>query len=128
MYKKAAQLKLRFPSTKGNLTVEQLFDLPLTSESRDSLNSIAITVNKELKQSSEESFVTTVSPTNTLLQLRLDILKDVIATRQAENVAKVDAKLKRQRKEHLRKLIEEKSLQEDGKASKEELLAEYNSL
>ena len=90
MYKLAAQTRLRFPSSRGELTVENLFQLPLKSATGGcDLDTIAKDVNGRLKAAGEESFVEdpTVDPQKQLLKVSLDILKDVIATKQAENRA-----------------------------------------
>ena len=75
IYKYAAQKRLRFSSGRGELLVEDLFDLPLQN-----LDSIARSVNKELKASGEESFIPNAkkNPKQTENQVRLDILKSVI--------------------------------------------------
>lgn len=89
IYKFAAQKKLVFPSKRGDLNVEQLFDLPLQSQTGFDLNTVAKTINAQLKGVSEESFVedTTADPRKQILTVSLDIVKDVIATKQAENKA-----------------------------------------
>lgn len=78
-------MKLRFDTAKGQLTVEDLWDLPLTSEAGVSLNGIAISVNKELQASQEKSFVENKSKNSDILELRLEILKTVIADRIKQN-------------------------------------------
>jgi len=94
IYKFAAQNRLRFPSIKGGdgLTVEQLFDLPLESKTGFDLNSVAKTINAQLKGAAEESFVadTSADPKKVFLTAALDIVKDVIATKQAANRAAAD--------------------------------------
>jgi hypothetical protein len=78
----ATKLKLRFESPKySTLTVEDLWDLSTTS-----LDTIAKSVNKRLKEEGEESFLSTKpkSKNHTLDVLRLEILKFVIATKEAE--------------------------------------------
>jgi len=58
LFETASKNKLRFSSIKGNLTTEDLWDLPLTSKSgRICLDNIAKQLYKELKDSTEESFV-----------------------------------------------------------------------
>lgn len=91
LFEQALRKKLRFPSKQGELTTEQLWELPLTSQNKTSLNSIAIEVNTELKAMGEESFVQ--SSRNVffdLATLKLDILKHIIAVRQLENSAAVE--------------------------------------
>lgn len=100
----ASRKKLRFPSIKGELTVEQLWDLPLQSVNKFDLDSVARAVNSQLKAVTEESFVaTSTSPEKSLYELQLDIVKHMIATRLAENEA---ARLKTARAEELKKLTD----------------------
>lgn len=107
IYKQVAQLGLRFPSARGLLTVEQLFQLPLTSRTGLDLDSIAKTINAELRLQSEESFVET-SKANAeakTLQLALDIVKDVISTKQDEAKAAAKAKANREEKARLLEVL-----------------------
>lgn len=108
MFKKALQLKLRFDTAKGQLTVEDLFDLPLTSESKVSLNGIAISVNRELQASQEKSFVDTKSSGNATLELGLEILKEVIADRIEHNEIERTAAGRKQNKEKLMSILADK--------------------
>lgn len=114
-FEKAAKLKLRFQSTRGPLNVEDLFDLPLTSKSGFDLDSVAKAVNRDLKDSSEESFVAASKPASVIDSLRLDIVKSVIATKIAERderAAKADKKQKRDRLLELLANKEDAALQE----------------
>lgn len=74
MFERAAKCKLRFQSSKGSLSVEDLFDLSLTS-----LDNLAKDVNRQLKAEVEESFIEKKSQSSSDLELRLEILKHVIA-------------------------------------------------
>ena len=58
IFEKAAREKLRFDSPIGDLTTEQLWDLPLTSANiqRPSLDFMARAVSRELRDFGEESF------------------------------------------------------------------------
>lgn len=87
VYKFAAQHGLRFPSRRGLLVAEQLFQLPLKSQAGFDLDSVARDINARLKDKSEESFVedTSADPEKEALKVALDLVKDVIATKQAEN-------------------------------------------
>ncbi len=79
MFEKASRLKLTFATSKGTLSADYLWDLPLTQ-----LDSIAKDTNKRIKSAEEESFIAPKSAANTLDVLRLDILKHIIRTRQSE--------------------------------------------
>jgi hypothetical protein len=102
----AARQKYRFPSPVGGggLTVEQLFDLPLTATgNRASLDSVARETNRLLKEQTEESFVETRSnPLKTELSNKLEIVKAIIAIRQEEQEA---ARLRTERAEKRQRLL-----------------------
>lgn len=75
IFEYATRNKLRFASTRGDLTVEQLWDVPLRSKDDFNLNSVAKAASKALKDATEESFVETG---RTVFQLRLEVAFDVV--------------------------------------------------
>lgn len=87
IFEQASRLKLRFASVKGELTIEHLWDLPLQSKTSFDLDTVAKAVARDLKAVTEESFVVETSPANTVLILKLDVVKHIIAVRLAENAA-----------------------------------------
>ncbi len=89
IYKIAAQNALLFPSVSGPLMVSQLFELPLTSARGPNLESVAQAVNKDLQAASGETFVPTAktNPKKAMLEVALAIVKDVIETKVAANLA-----------------------------------------
>lgn len=115
MFEKAARLKLRFSTPTGLLTTEDLWDLPLEN-GRANLNDIARAVSKQIKETQEESFVSPRSSVNTELDLQLDILKHVIKVRQDEAQSKLLAKQKREQRQKILALIDQKK--EDALSSK----------
>lgn len=114
IYKFAAQNGLRFPSKKGELTVEQLFQLPLKSQTGFDLNTVAQTINNQLKGVSEESFVedTSTDPRKNALTVALNVVKDVIATKQEINRA---ALARTQRAADRKKILDAISAKKDEK-------------
>lgn len=111
LFEKAARLKLRFASTKGNLLVEDLFDLPLTSATgKANLNDIARELHKQVKDSGEVDFVNEPAKTDERIQLAFDVVKHVIDTKKAE--AEVE-KTRRQKAETRQKLLEALEAQEN---------------
>jgi hypothetical protein len=88
MFESASRQKLRFDSSKGQLTVENLWDLPLTSVGDLSLDAIAKKINRELRETEEESFVTTKSPKSKVISLKFEIVKYIISVRLKENEEK----------------------------------------
>ena len=115
IFEYATRNKLRFASIKGELSVEQLWDVPLRSRDDFNLNTIAKAANKALKEISEESFVeTTRTPAHTVCEQRLEIVKFVIETKLAEEAAAKTRAENKQKKEKLLAILAEK---QDGKLS-----------
>ena len=73
MFEKASKQKLRYKVTSGTISTEDLWDLDL-----DSLDLLAKTLNKAIKDSEEESFIKSKSTANTTLELKFEIVKHVI--------------------------------------------------
>ena len=112
IYVKAIRQKLRFQSTKGALTVEQLWDLPLSSTTGAvNLDTLAIETLNRLENVPVTSFVRT-APVLTKDQeddtLRLEILKDIISIKQAENALKLQQQAKADEKRKLLGLLAKK--------------------
>ena len=106
MFESASRLKLRFDSQVGQLSVEDLWDLPLTSAFKANLDAIAVELNRQLK-GTEESFVST-GKKNAVLELKFEVVKHIIGVRVAENQAKIDERNRAERKAQIAELIEQK--------------------
>ncbi len=99
MFEKASRLKIRFETTRGALTVEDLWDLPLTNGGLN-LDRIAVALSREIKSQDTESFVVQETRKNEVLQLKFDIVKHVIDVKLAERAADkatADVKAKKDR-------------------------------
>lgn len=129
IYKYAAQNALRFPSTRGDLTVEQLFQMPLTSSTGFDLDTTAKAINSELKAAGEESFVAKASdPRKAMLEIALEIVKDVIATKQAAAAALLARQHKAEERRKILDALGAKKDQQLTEASIEELEAKLAAL
>jgi hypothetical protein len=115
-FEKASRLKLRFSTNKGELSVEDLWDLSL-----ESLDTIAKAVNKKLKDESEESFIGKKSSNNTLLELKMDILKEVIEVKLKEKEAKASRVIKSAKLAQLKELANNKANEQLSGMSLEEI-------
>lgn len=124
IFQQATRAKLRFPSIKGaaSVSTEDLWDLPLTSKTNVSLDQVARECNKALKEAAEESFVATeANDANSLLRLRMDVVKAVIEVRLAENKDKQERETKAAQKETILQLIAQKKNEKLSTLSVEEL-------
>lgn len=82
---KALRRKYRYPSQKGELTTEQLWDLPLTSNRGFDLDSVAIELNIQLGALKNDSFVKKgPNPLKTELEEKLQIVVHVIQVKMTE--------------------------------------------
>jgi hypothetical protein len=124
----AVRQKLRFNSTKGVLSVEQLFDLPFTSKSGCDLQTVATDCDNAVKSLGETDFVGIASKPNATAQLRLDVVKHVIAVLKEERNKTSSANAKKVQKEKLLHLLAQKENEELSNKSPEELQAMIDAL
>ena len=103
LFELATRQELRYPSCRGPLTTEQLWKMPLQSKSvpEFSLDDVAKQINRELKETTEQSFVTPTSAANSSLELMLDVVKHIIAVKIAENAEAANAQARKTEREQL---------------------------
>ena len=122
LFMKGTRAKIRFETSKGLLSIEDLWDLPLTSATgKTNLDDIAKEVNRQLKGTQEESFVIKETKGNELLQLKLEIAKIVIAEKMAERDAAVSARADAEWDQKILALMEKKKDENIAGSSMEEL-------
>jgi len=128
MFEKASREGIRFESSKGNLTVEDLWCLPLSSRNGSNLDSIATGLYCKLKEENTTSFVVKAKKADEILQLKFDVVKHIIDVRLAEEDAAEKIKADRQKKQRIMAIIAEKEDQSLMGKSLEELKELANSL
>jgi hypothetical protein len=133
MFEYATRMKLRFNSPKGQLTVEDLWDLPLTATriSVTNLDAIAIDLYRQTKDAGEMvSFVTPAADNGRAaeLQLKLDIVKHIISVRVKERDERQAEADRREKKMRLMELIARKEDEALGQKSVDELRAMVEAL
>lgn len=107
--------KLRFQSMRGELSVEQLWDVPLRSKDDFNLNAVAKAANKALKDVTEESFVETAKTVEHVRrEMTLEVVKFVIEAKLSEEMV---AKKKAENKIEQEKLLAILAEKQDGKLS-----------
>ncbi len=123
IYKTAAQAGIRFTTGRGEYTTEDLFSLSLKD-----LDSMAVNVNRQLKNGDGETFLENPDPKKrketAVNQLRLDILKDVIQTKQEENRVKTEKAKAAAQRNFLLQLRDKKRLDKMEGLSLEEIEAQ----
>lgn len=122
IFKQATKLKLRFSSVRGDLTVEDLWDLPLTSKSNLSLDGVGKPIQKVLRESDEDSLVDVPTTSkNELNSLRLAIIKEIISVKQEENLIKQNQAAIESQKALLKQALASKKVDELNSLSVEEI-------
>ena len=131
LFIKASRLKLKFKTVTGNVSVEDLWDLPLESDRLTvaTLDDVAIALNKELEASKTGgSFVKLRNVVNKEVELRFEIVKYIISVKLEEAATRKLAADKRALKQKIMGLMEEKKDQALSAKSLEELQAELDKL
>jgi hypothetical protein len=96
MFEKAARSKLRFSTTKGPLSVEDLWDLSV-----EDLDSIFKAQNARLKSSQEESLLGKKTKDDEVATLKVGIVRHIVEVKLAEADARFTAKAKADQKQKL---------------------------
>lgn len=131
MFDIATRNKLRVATQVGHISVEDLWDLPLTSNGRSlNLDDIAIELNKQVKATADQvSFVNpTKDATNESLLLAFDIVKHIISVKVAERDAAAVRKELHDKKQRILSLIDQKKNEKLAEKTVEELEAMVGAL
>lgn len=128
MFETALRKKIRFGTVKGLATIEDIWQAPLTSRDDYNLDVITKKVAKDLKDSESESFVKPVTSGNSILSLKLELLKHVIKVKLEEEKEKEDKVEKQARKARILDIMARKQDQELEGKSLEDLQKELASL
>jgi hypothetical protein len=123
MFILATRKKFRFESTKGSLTVEDVFDLNLTA-----LDKIAVALDDKIQQLGRKTFIDKRPASSTDLETQLEIIKYVIETKQKEDEERKLKQVKAEQKEFLKTLREKKQLAQLEGMSLEEIEKQLASL
>lgn len=122
-YKQATRENWLFQTPKGTANVHDLWHLPLESDKSMSLNSVAIALHNSLSSATGVSFVKSKSPADTLTLNKLELVKDIIATKEAEALAEQTAKATESHNSKIDQLIAAKVEEELSTMSIEQLQA-----
>ena len=99
IFEYAVRNKVRFPF-KGMISAEDLWDLSLTN-----LDSIYKTLNKQVKQSEEESLLATKTSVDTELEVQIAIVKHIVSVKLEEQEVREKAAAKKAQKQKIMAII-----------------------
>ena len=115
MFEIATRNKFRFPF-KGVISTEDLWDLSV-----ESLDNVFKTLNSEMKKTKEESLLSTKSKDDEVLELKIEIVKHIVAVKQEEKEATERKFLDRERNQKIMSIIAAKQDEQLHNMSVEEL-------
>jgi len=123
IFETASRTKLRFQTSKGLITAEDLWDLPLLSTKKDScLDDVARGLYKKLREDTDMiSFVRERASEDSEDMLRFEIVKRVIEVKMAEEKQAELVALSRAKKQRILAIMAEKEDESLKGASMEEL-------
>ena len=125
IFEYATRNKMRFPSKKGNLTTEQLWDLNV-----ESLDEIYKDLKRQLKTSEEESLLNTLAnPENKELSIAIDVIRHIVSVKLYEKKAKEEELARKLESQNIMRILKEKENKALENLSEDELrkrLAELN--
>lgn len=105
IFEKASRLKLRFDTSQGQFSTEDLWELSLQT-----IDTIAKKVNTQLRSEGEETFLSTsINKRSTHNDLRLEILKHVIKAKEQEQEDSKARVEKRAKIARLKELAQQKA-------------------
>jgi hypothetical protein len=123
IFEYAVRNKIRFPF-KGMISAEDLWDLSLAN-----LDSIYKTLNKQVKQSEEESLLVTKTNVDTELEVQIAIVKHIVSVKLEEKEAREKAAAKNAQKQKIMAIIatkEDEALQNSSVDDLRKMLEELN--
>lgn len=115
LFEVAVREKYRFPY-RGSIATEDLWDLSVTN-----LDTVFKALNAQAKQSQEESLLQQRNKEDEVLDRKIEIVKYIVAVKQAEKQAAMDAAEKRAQKQRIMEILANKEDAELQNKSPEEL-------
>lgn len=115
MFEFATRSKMRFPF-KGQISVEDLWDLRV-----EDLDTVFKTLNKQIKQTKEESLLATKTTEDTILDTKIAIVKYIFDVKVQETNTRLLEKERKEKKQKIMSILATKQEQELQNKSVEEL-------
>lgn len=115
IFEYAVRNKIRFPF-KGLISVEDLWDLSVAN-----LDSIYKVLNKQIKDSEEESLLSAKTNVDTELEVQIAIVKHIVSVKLAEQVTREKAAAKKAQKQKIMSIIAAKEDEELQNSSVDDL-------
>ena len=115
IFEYATRNKMKF-AYKGLIGVEELWDLDVKE-----LDYIYKQINSQLKESQEESLLSTKTTADTNMQIAIEIIKHIVSVKLNEAKANEEKKANSEKKQKIMEILEAKKNQALYEASEEDL-------
>ena len=116
IFERASRLALRFPTSKGEITTEDLWKLSL-----ENLDAMARKIRKEINETSEESLLTSKVQKTSKLQLAYDIIVHIVKVRLEEKDRKEKRQAQQQKLELLQETLMKKEIEKVTSMSEDDI-------
>jgi predicted dienelactone hydrolase len=110
IFKYAALKKVRVPTSRGNLSAEQLLDLPINPDLTNVVTNLAKNLDKQVPSTLD--FLDESIEVDELTQAQFDLVKEIIKHKQSENKIKTQAAVTRTHNAKIDALIAKKQEEE----------------
>lgn len=128
-FQQASRRKLRFETSRGTLTTEDLWDLPLTSTTgKACLDEIERGLRRQVKDSLGEESMIKPAKVDDNLELAHEVVKAIITVRMAEADAASVKKANAEKRAKLLDLLEKKETEGLNGLSVEEIRAQLAAM
>ena len=116
IFSSATRSKLRFPSVVGPISVEDLWDLPLTTlrRTRPSLEDVGNALLQKQQSFAATSILTTTtpSPEKAAVDLAVEVIRHIVTVREAETQARTEAMAQASERARLDDIIAQREAKE----------------
>jgi hypothetical protein len=123
LFERATRQRLRFETARGELAVEDLWDLPLSSTNGKQVNldAIAVALHLRLRSGADVSFVNKEKKSDERTQLMFDVVKHIIDVRLDEVAAAEKEKERAEKRQRILGILADKDDEELRGMSKDDL-------
>jgi hypothetical protein len=124
LFELATRKKFLFPCSRGNITVQDLWDLPLRSTvDKPNLDDVARNLFRQLRNDDGVSFVNEGTTVDSTIEKKLDVVKYIIEVKKTEKLKTEEHKAKAAEHQLLLEALANLDNEDRKKMTREEIKA-----
>lgn len=130
IFEQGTRKKLRFQTTKGLISIEDLWGLPLESTTHDNfdLENVAAIVDAKMETSGKKKFTKASTGPDATEALKMAIIMHIIDFKNAANAEEADRAAKKSKRDKIIGLMANKQDEKDAGKSMKQLQKELDEL